>query len=497
MAKVLTVSQSLFDTLRVWRFDIAIVLGALLLAMFFGLIASTGQPLLIAVAAGLFFGVYALSNPSLTIWLVLTAGLFVAGLVPIWAAGIASKAVWGISLLGLAVLGSALFKVLGQIQSAKHSPLFVWLALIFLFYALFNGVVQSSFYELASGFKRYFQVIGLCFAFAWLGFPKRKFDYWFKLCAVLLVVQLPFAIYERLTLVPLREGIKYAYPGMIPIDVVAGTFGASKYGGGANGEMATFLILGLAFVLAKRREQLLSQAQAWFLMFFAITPLFLGETKIVMVFLPLMFITLYKQDLLAKPIFMLGALVMGSALTLAVTYTYLQLVEAATVGEMISNTLDYNFRDKGHGGLYLNRVTSLVFWFNQQGLGDPTGFLFGHGIGTAHDSTGGSLAVKYAGYGIGLTALAALLWEQGVVGVALFYGILVSAWMTAGRLRKSRNSRFRADAAAIQCGLSLLLVYPLYRATLLEGLPFQIVFWSLLGYLAWMYRSERLQPQPS
>ena len=43
----------------------------------------------------------------------------------------------------------------------------------------------------------------------------------------------------------MREGLR----NVVPIDVVAGTFGATLYGGGASGEMATFLIIVLAFLL--------------------------------------------------------------------------------------------------------------------------------------------------------------------------------------------------------------------------------------------------------
>jgi hypothetical protein len=138
----------------------------------------------------------------------------------------------------------------------------------------------------------------------------------------------------------------------------------------------------------------------------------------------------------------------------------------------------------------------LTFWAQQQGLHEPAGALLGHGLGAAHDATGGQIARRYPGYGVGLTAASRLLWEQGVLGTALFLAILATAWRTANRIRRAGTAPtwVRADAAAIQAALPLFAFYLIYRSALLEGLPFQIVFWGLLGYLAWLAR-DRFTPQ--
>jgi hypothetical protein len=48
----------------------------------------------------------------------------------------------------------------------------------------------------------------------------------------------------------------------------------------------------------------------------------------------------------------------------------------------------------------------------------------------------------------------------------------------------------RADAAAIEASLPLFAFYLIYSSVLLNNLPFQIFFYSLLGYLAWLYRQH-------
>jgi hypothetical protein len=38
--------------------------------------------------------------------------------------------------------------------------------------------------------------------------------------------------------------------------------------------------------------------------------------------------------------------------------------------------------------------------------------------------------------------------------------------------------------------MPLFALYLFYRVAMLEGLPFQLVFYGLLGYLAWLARRE-------
>ncbi|MCC6145796.1 MAG: hypothetical protein IT368_18470, partial [Candidatus Hydrogenedentes bacterium] len=410
-------------------------------------------------------------------------------IVPIWAEGAAAKAVWGIAVLGFAIMGVAFFRAATVRACTRDTTAFVWAALAFFLYAILNGLAHfDNAYEILSGFKRYFQVIGLLFALAWLPVGEKDIARWRKFFLIVALVQLPWAVYELVRLVPIREGFQYAYPGLVPIDVVAGTFGANMTSGSANAEMATFLIIVLLFLLARLRQGTLPKGRLVWLLPLILTPLFLGETKVVVVLLPLAFLTLYRRELLARPHVALAGLVVGALLTVAAGYAYLSITKK-TLEAQVAETLSYNVYEKGYGGYALNRTTVLTFWAQRQGLRDPAGAVFGHGLGSAHDPTGGHVARRYPGYGIGLTAASTLLWEQGLVGTGLFLAMLVLAWRAAGRVRKRATEAWmRADAAAIQAALPLFAFYLIYRVALLEGLPFQIVFYGLLGYLAWLAR---------
>lgn len=469
-----------------WPLAIMLMLA---LAVFFGLLASTANPILMGIGAGLLVSALLLAKPIWNIWAVFVLGLLVVGILPIWIEGIAAKAVWGVSVLALVLMLRAWGQALVVPGATQGTPAFVWLALAFIAYALVNTLWQpSTLYAGLSGFKRYFQVTGLLFALAWLPVGEHDVRRWRKFLVIVAFLQLPWAYYELVELVPIREGFAYAYPGLVPIDVVAGTFGANVTSGGANAEMATFLIVVLAFLLARLREKTLGLGRLLLLAPFVLAPLFLGETKVVVVLLPLMFLVLYRRELLARPHYALAGLVFGALLTTAAGYMYLEITKKP-LDRLVQDTLSYNVYEKGYGSYALNRTTVLSFWAQRQGLHDPAGALFGHGLGTAHDPSG-EISRRYPGYGIGLTAASQLLWEQGLLGTALFLSILAFAWRAAGRVHRAPAAPpwARADAAAIQATLPLFAFYLIYRNTLLDVLPFQIVFWGLLGYLAWLTR---------
>lgn len=466
-----------------------LVFVTMALAVLFGLVATTASPLFVSMAAASLAGIALLAKPSWNIWLVLVLGLLVAGIVPIWADALGSKAVWGISILGFMLMGSALFTMASMPGAARNTPGFVWMALIFMLYAIVSTFAHFySIEEFITGFKRYFQGFGLLFALCWLVIDDIDIRRWRNFFVIVALVQLPFALYELIKLVPLREGLRASIPGLVPIDVVAGTFGASLYTGGANAEMATFLIIILAFMLASWREKVLSTGRLLLLIPLVLVPLFLGETKVVVILFPMMFLVLYRRELLLRPLYALMGLALGTLLTVAAGMTYLNITNT-TLDKQIADTLKYNVYEKGYGGYKLNRTSVLSFWAERQGAHDPISLVLGNGIGSSHNATGGHVTLRYPTYGIGLTAASTLLWDLGIMGFALFVTILVLAWRTAGRLRReAADAMARADAAAIQAALPMFGFYLFYRLSLLETLSFQIVFAALLGYLAWLHR---------
>lgn len=467
------------------------VASVALLSLAFGLAAVTAEPVVVAMAAALVVGAVLLMNPRWIVDIVFVAGLVGYGLITIWVEGMGSKAVWGISLLSFMLMLLAIFRMVTVLHVARGTPGFVWAALGFMVFALVSSLLQlNAPYETLSGFKRYFQGFGILFAFAWLAVGQQDIRRWRWLMLVVALIQLPWAIYQRIVLMPIREGLRHLDPFMVPYDVIAGTFGASMLKGGASAEMAAFLIIVLAFLLARWREKLIGMNRILLAAPFLLIPLFLGETKIVVLVLPLTLLILFRREALSRPHIAVAALLAGGAITIGAGYAYTTL-NKLTLEEQIQQSFDYNFRDKGHGGLYLNRTKVLTFWAERQSMANPITPVFGRGLGSTHDDSGGHLARQYPGYGISLTGAALLLWEQGIVGFFLFILMIYLAWRAAGRLLRTAGLPWlRADAAAIEAVLPLFAIFIFYRSTLFEVLSFQIVFAAILGYLTWMIRYD-------
>ncbi|MDP3838757.1 MAG: hypothetical protein Q8Q54_07535 [Methylococcales bacterium] len=480
-------SMSFFKTYALWL--LLPVLG-----VFFGKLATTADPMVIGMGVSSFVGIALLRKPEWNVELVIVLGLF-AGLMPLFFDALAVKAVWGVAILGFMLLFGALYRLITTSRLIKSTPLFIWVALLFFIYSLVDSVIQLySAKELVGGFKRYYQVWGLMFGLCWIDFDKKHIEQWRKTVLIICLLQVPFCLYELFVVVPSLEGLVESRPELVPIDVVAGSFGASKLGGGNSAEMAIALIIMFGFLLSRYKSNIMTGKELFTVSLVLLAPLAMGETKIIIIFFPMMFSTLYRKELISRPHYLIAALVFGGLFTVVAVGVNM-MVTKMTLDQLIFDTLRYNVYEVGYGGLYLNRTTVLTFWAQHQGLADPISFLFGNGLGSAQSgsgtSLGGHLDTRFLNYGIGFTGAGLLLWELGVFGVALFLLMMVMAWRCANQLiAQSVDPIVRADALAIQAGLLLFSFYPLYLGALFSEFGFQVIFTFMLGYLAWMYKQH-------
>lgn len=473
--------------------DLAILLGMsgllVFCAMLFGLLATTANPMMIGLGVGLVGGAFLLAVPRWAVWLVLALGLATGALISLGGPSY-SKLPWAVSMLGFLLWLPALVKLILQ----PRLPLFIWLALAFIVVSVLATAVQwYSAGEFAAGFKRYFQAYGLLFALATLTFAREEFHRWQKLLLGIALLQLPFAMFEFFVLVPMRGGLE---AGGATTDVVAGTLGANMEGGSANAEMVTFLLIVVAFLIARWREGLVSTSSFLALGMGCLLPLGLGETKIVVLMLPLIGAVLLRRDFVKAPFRYLPSFIVLGVLTGLLGYIYLTVMLDSTLGEAVEGTLRYNVQEQGYGLNYLNRTTVLSFWWSLQGWHDPVGFLFGHGLGSsfsgANNPVIGHIAMRYPMYGINLTTASTLLWDTGLFGLALYLAVLATAWVAANRLWvAAKDSAVRADAVAIQAAIALFMLHVIYRNSLVNLLPFELIVATVLGYLGFLMRDQR------
>lgn len=450
----------------------------------FGALAASGNPTLIAAGIGALALAFLFRDPKVSIPIIVLLSLPTGALISMTGPA-AAKLPWLVSALTFSLWPLAMCRMLQQ----KKVPVFVPLSLALVGYALVSAMAQgNAVAEVVAGSKRYFQGYGVMFALALFNVKKNDVASLKKMLLLIALLQLPFAIYEFLVLVPLRGGLE---AGGEATDVVAGTFGANLVGGSANGEMAAFLLVVFAFLMARWRAKLLTTLRFISLAVLCLAPLVLGETKVVVFLFPVILIILLRKDLMKKPEESIPLFIAGAVLCLAFGYVYMTLMGNSVADDSLANTLQYNVGNNGYGNNILNRSTVLSFWWERHSLENPVQLFFGHGIGSAYlgmnNLIPGHVALQYPRYGIDLTSASTLLWDTGAVGFFFHLSLYFFAWSAAAKLlARIDDPATRADLLSIQAALAIFLIFTFYRDSAVNLLSFEIVIALVFGYLAWL-----------
>lgn len=451
--------------------------------------AITNSPVIIGLFAGLVLGAFLLWVPRLALWLCVIGALLVSGFVSLFVPAL-SKVTWLFSMLGFFLTMASVASLLGHPELRRSTPGFVWLALLLMLCAVAGApLAGSSPGEALAGTKRYFQLWGVLFACAWLLRDTVDMARIVRFLFVLALLQLPIALYQRIALVPQREGMGR---GVVPIDVVSGTFEASFLGGGNSSGMVLFLTMALAFVVAAWREGVLKGGWCLLLALLFLLPMGLGETKVVVLFLPLMLLVVAARFMRQAPLATVGVLLVGLACTAVLFWIYATAFGKAgiTLAERLQQTIDYNFGNVGYLASYsLNRSTALSYWWSQHGLANPHELLFGHGLGSSYFAPAsfvqGHVAREHGYIAIGLTAASTLLWDLGLAGLLVVLGIFALGWRQSGHLlARAPDGWSRAALLAARTGLVLMVVLLFYTDSLLNALSVQCLWMLSLGGIA-------------
>lgn len=476
----------------------AVIVGALVTAVLAGLVSTTASPVLLGLVGGSLMGGFLLMAPRLSFWLTMAGALIASGVISLFFPGL-NKVTWLFSMLGFLMLFAAALHAMGS-RSEPPAPAFIKLGLVFIVYAVAVAPLAGSTpFELLAGLKRYFQFWGVMLLAAWMLQVRTEGRLAVRLLFVLALLQLPMALYQRLELVPRRQGLG---GGVVPIDVVSGTFEATMLGGGNSSAMVLFLTIALAFTLAAWREGVLRPLVAMLLSLWFIAPMALGETKVVVLFLPLMVLVLFWRYVRRAPVQSFLLLIVGLVLAGVLGYVYLSYfgTPGMSVEQRLQATIDYNFGRVGYyGGTGLNRTTALRYWLEHNGWSNPHEFVFGHGLGSSYAAptsfVQGHVARLHGFIAIGLTAASSILWDLGVVGIVLYLGMLALAWRHAGRLLPLAPAGwYRAALISARVGLALFVVLLFYTDSMLNSLSVQFLLMTLLGGIAMASRTWRDAP---
>lgn len=208
-----------------------IVAAFVVAALFIGFVIATGRPIPIMLAVGAIVGVALLNALPLVIWIVLVGVLLVSGPVTMFVPAL-EKAGWLFSLLGFYLTGAAiLYAAVGRERFARPPPAFVIIAVLFFVTGLLSiAHSDGPLMEGIRAIKRYYQYFGLLFVLAVVPFAAATVRRWWGFLVLLACLQFPMALYQRVVLVPAREGM----PNVEAIDIIVGTLEGSLKGAAAT-----------------------------------------------------------------------------------------------------------------------------------------------------------------------------------------------------------------------------------------------------------------------
>lgn len=472
--------------------SIAIVAAAVLLALLTGLLIPVAGLLVVAALWAVPAGLTIVFYPQIFYWLMLVLVLVVSGTVQYFAD--ISQLQWIASGIGICLLISGLLRgASGSNQGPGRMTAIDFCLLVFTTTAVVSTALGGGgAAHLAVGLRNYLPFLGL-YAFVRFGVVQgatlRRTIWFFFWVAVL---QWPMELYQALVVVPQRVAAAYFGSSW---DSVVGTFGGPKFGGGASGSLAVFLLFALALVLAMWRNKVLSQAAA-LVSFLAIMVGFaLAEAKVVFVLLPVALGFLYSDEMKRRPMrFLLGAMLTAGLLVLLLYFYFVFFWESQTKGSVydaivrrFAYSFDPNFMATSS---WPGRMTGLAIWLRGQDfLGDPYHWLLGYGVAAATSVSSiagpGVAALKF-GLGTDVTGATKLLWEVGLLGLVAYLAPLFLAFNVFGRAlaTETLDPLTRAFVQALRASTAVLFLAVLYEVTIVSSPPLQLLALLLYGFAA-------------
>jgi hypothetical protein len=144
----------------------------------------------------------------------------------------------------------------------------------------------------------------------------------------------------------------------------------------------------------------------------------------------------------------------------------------------------------------LSRWTALTFWAQEHVRANPINTLIGHGVGASRENAGGVVGAstlaekKYGGLRIGYTAVSALLWDTGVIGLITVLGMFGSAFLTAGRVARYYRDKdnFRTGLfEGLQAGMAVLGLSLAHKDFFVNHVPYQAFTYLIIGFIAYSW----------
>lgn len=472
---------------------IALLATAVLLAVFSGLILPVAGVLPLAALWAVPAALVIVFYPQAFYWLMMILVLLVSGTVQYFTDH--GQLQWVASGIGICLLISGFLR--GARASANDAPKRVTAIDASLMVFAITATVSTIFGDggaahLAAGLRNYLPFLGLYVYIRIGGFQADTLrrTVWFLLAVALL--QWPVELFQAVVVVPQRIAANSFGSAW---DSIVGTFGGPKFGGGASGSLAIYIVIAMALALALYRNGVLGGKATVLSLLAMLIGIGLAETKVVFVLIPVALAALYSDEMKRRPLrFLLGALVTASVLSLLMYFYFLFFWEQQTKGSIydalvrrFAYSFDPNFMPANN---WPGRMTGLAIWVRGQDFsGDLYHWLLGYGVAAATSMStiaGPGVAALKFGLGTDVTGATKLLWEVGAVGLVAYVAPLFLAFRSFGRVLRDGDCdpMLRSFIEALRASTPVLALAVLYEVTIVSSPPLQLIAMMLYAVAA-------------
>lgn len=484
--------------------SVAVIATGVVLALLTGVLIPVAGLLPVAMLWSVPVGLTIVFYPQVFYWLMLLLVLVISGSVQYFAD--ISQLQWVASGIGVCLLISGFIRgaSAGNQGPGKITGIDACLIIFAITAAVSTAFGQGGAAHLAAGLRNYLPFLGLYVyvRFGGVQGASLRWTIWFLFWVA--VIQWPVELYQALVVVHERVSANYFGSAW---DSVVGTFGGPKFGGGASGSLAIYLVFVMALTLAMWRNRVLSRPQALMSLLAIVVGIGLAETKVVFVLIPVALAFLYSDEMRRRPLrFFLGATITLGFLAVLLYVYFLFFWQSQTKGSVFDAILrrfSYSFDpDFMPAYNWPGRMTGLVIWFRGQDfLGDIYHWLVGYGVAAATSMStiaGPGVAALKFGLGTDVTGATKLLWEVGAVGlIAYLLPLVLSFQLFCSALRsRDHDPLTRAFLEALRSMTAVLFLAVLYEVTIVSSPPLQLLALMLYGMAA-RYSPTRYSPTRS
>jgi hypothetical protein len=344
---------------------------------------------------------------------------------------------------------------------------------------LVNGVDSGPIF---AGIRTYLRAIPLFLLPAVIAYTDRQVQEQLKLLLAIALIQIPLAVEQRV-----KTG--GGGVGAVTGDFTFGTLMISS-------SLSIFLICCICIVAALYVRKRLKLWQFVLLFVLLVFPTTINETKASLFFLPIgllfAFVAASKPGRRAKSIAVVSGLLVLFVAVFFPAYDY--MVEGRTYGRPLAETLGnpevlernlWKKRDVGTTANEGGRVDSIVVSL-QSVSSDPSHLAFGYGIGNVSKS---ALGRGFTGQYFSkfdpflTTAFARVVFELGVLGMALVYAFMWLIYVDARAVARRRDDMVGALAAGWTGVVAIIVLSTVYKDLIIQtSLPY--LFWYFSGLIA-------------